>query len=91
MMAWAHISEIPDDLRKAFFVVECRHRAAEDKLLEALVSIVREKRLAERIPDLVETAIASGIPTTQAIEAVTLVSGLSFPHCARLYYARRNQ
>ena len=91
MQPFAHILDIPDSVRSAMHQVDLQHRREESKLIEDLSATVRERRLAERIPDLIEAATKAGLSLQRAIDATVLISGLSFKHCERLFYARRHR
>ena len=84
MTYWAHISELPPEIR-SILDLEAHRLDAEDR---AVLVAIQTARLTQRVPTMCRALIQSD-PTLSArtvFQAVALVTGISEPHIRRLYY-----
>lgn len=85
---WAHLSEMPDDVRKVLVDETTRAEQEDADVIAAVASAIRTQRLAMRVPGMC-MALAQARPELakrKVFMAVSLVTGLSEPHVRRLYY-----
>jgi len=90
---WAHMSEIPEELRRVLDA-ELEQGEVEDKaLIAATLAAIRQQRLTMRIPKMCRALRITHpeLPKRKVFVAVALVTGISEGHIRDLYYAERKK
>jgi|GEM_PF-3529674 len=90
---WAHMSQIPDEVRK-ILDAELEQCEIEDKsIIAATVAAIRQSRLTMRVPKMCRALRVTHpeLPKRKVFVAVSLMTGISKGHVRDLYYLERKK
>jgi len=90
---WAHLSEIPAEIREVLDA-EVREAEAEDQfLLTTALNAIRQAQMTKRVPNMCQKVLAAHpeMRKRKVFTAVSLVTGMSEGHIRDLFYAGRKK